>query len=154
MREIEDVGDWTRDLRAAVPVLKTEPKKPARGPKKRECPKKLLLCPARSGSRLSSGCHLPGVSVRCSHLPLQPSPRHSLGAQHWRAAKEGIYLPRLQTTTVRLDAIRAGLALLTWEQNAFAYGERYDGSTARYRGFHFDMQAYYQSGRRPPAGAA
>jgi len=77
-----------------------------------------------------------------------------LGAQHWRAAKEGIYLPRLQTTTVRLDAIQAGLALLTWEQNAFAYGESYDGSTARYRGFHFDMQAYYQSGRRPPAGAA
>src|SRR5216117_3923506 len=28
------------------------------------------------------------VSVRCSHVSLQPSPRHSLGAQHWRAAKE------------------------------------------------------------------
>ena len=42
-----------------------------------------------------------------------------------------LYLPRLQTTTVLLDAIRAGLALLTWEQDAFAYAESYDESAAR-----------------------
>jgi hypothetical protein len=34
-----------------------------------------------------------------------------------------LYLPRLQTTTVLLNAIRAGLALLTWEHDAFAYAE-------------------------------
>jgi len=45
-----------------------------------------------------------------------------------------LYLPRLQTTTVLLNAISAGLALLTWEQDAFAYAESYDESAARYRG--------------------
>jgi len=45
-----------------------------------------------------------------------------------------LYLPRLQTSTVLLDSIRAGLALLTWQQDAFAYAESYDESAARYRG--------------------
>jgi predicted AAA+ superfamily ATPase len=45
-----------------------------------------------------------------------------------------LYLPRLQTTEVLVNAIRAGLALLTWEQDAFAYAEDYDQSAARYRG--------------------
>lgn len=44
-----------------------------------------------------------------------------------------LYLPRLQTTTVLLNAIIAGLALLTWEQDAFAYAENHDESAARYR---------------------
>jgi hypothetical protein len=30
-----------------------------------------------------------------------------------------------------LNAIRAGLALLTWEQDAFAYAESYDEPAAR-----------------------
>ncbi len=51
-----------------------------------------------------------------------------------------LYLPRLQTTTVLLNAVHAGLALLTWEQDAFAYAESYDESAARYRGLHFGMQ--------------
>ena len=45
-----------------------------------------------------------------------------------------LYLPRLQTTTVLLNAIRAGLSLLTWEHDAFAYAENYDESAGRYRG--------------------
>jgi predicted AAA+ superfamily ATPase len=45
-----------------------------------------------------------------------------------------LYLPRLQTSSVLLNAIRAGLALLTWEQDAFAYAEGYDESASRYRG--------------------
>jgi predicted AAA+ superfamily ATPase len=45
-----------------------------------------------------------------------------------------LYLPRLQTSTVLLNAIRAGLALLTWEHDAFAYAESYDESAGRYRG--------------------
>jgi predicted AAA+ superfamily ATPase len=45
-----------------------------------------------------------------------------------------LYLPRLQSPTVLLNAIRAGLALLTWEHDAFAYAESYDESSARYRG--------------------
>jgi predicted AAA+ superfamily ATPase len=34
-----------------------------------------------------------------------------------------LYLPRLQTSAVVLNAIRAGLSLLTWEHDAFAYAE-------------------------------
>ena len=45
-----------------------------------------------------------------------------------------LYLPRLQTTNVLLNAIRSGLALLTWEQDSFAYAEEYDESASRYRG--------------------
>jgi predicted AAA+ superfamily ATPase len=51
-----------------------------------------------------------------------------------------LYLPRLQTSAVLLNAIRAGLALLTWEQDAFAYAESYDESAARYRGLHSGAQ--------------
>ncbi len=51
-----------------------------------------------------------------------------------------LYLPRLQTTTVLLNAIRAGLALLTWAQDAFAYAENYDESASRYRGLHSGAQ--------------
>ncbi len=47
-----------------------------------------------------------------------------------------LYLPRLQSSTVLVNAIRAGLALLTWEHDAFAYAENYDESAARYRGLH------------------
>ena len=45
-----------------------------------------------------------------------------------------LYFPRLQNTAVLLNAIRAGLALLTWEQDASAYAESYDEAGARYRG--------------------
>ena len=48
-----------------------------------------------------------------------------------------LYLPRLQTSTVLLNAIRTGLALLTWEHDAFAYAENYDESAGRYRGLRF-----------------
>src|SRR5580658_1328372 len=42
-----------------------------------------------------------------------------------------LYLPRLKNTTVLLNAIHAGLALLTWEHDGFAYAETYDDSAAR-----------------------
>ena len=48
-----------------------------------------------------------------------------------------LYLPRLQNTGVLLDTIRAGLALLTWEQDGFAYAETHDESAGRYRGLRF-----------------
>ena len=51
-----------------------------------------------------------------------------------------LYLPRLQTTNVLLNAIRAGLALLTWEQDAFAYAENFDESASRYRGLRSGVQ--------------
>jgi hypothetical protein len=48
-----------------------------------------------------------------------------------------LYLPRLQTPDVLVDAIRSGLALLTWERDAFAYADSYDDSAARYRGLRY-----------------
>jgi predicted AAA+ superfamily ATPase len=44
------------------------------------------------------------------------------------------YLPRLKDAAVLLGAIRDGCALLTWEQDAFAYAESYDEAAQRYRG--------------------
>jgi predicted AAA+ superfamily ATPase len=48
-----------------------------------------------------------------------------------------LYLPRLQTRAVVLNAIRAGLSLLTWEHDAFAYAENYDEAAGRYRGLRY-----------------
>ena len=45
-----------------------------------------------------------------------------------------LYLPRLATPEVLIDAIEAGVALLTWETDAFAYAESYDADAERYRG--------------------
>jgi predicted AAA+ superfamily ATPase len=45
-----------------------------------------------------------------------------------------LYLPRLAEPAVLVHAIRDRLALLTWEQDAFAYAESYDEGAARYRG--------------------
>ena len=53
-----------------------------------------------------------------------------------------LYLPRLQKPDVLLHAIRAGLALLTWEHDAFAYAENYDDSASRYRGLRSSAQVH------------
>jgi hypothetical protein len=50
-----------------------------------------------------------------------------------------LYLPRLQRAAVLLGAIRAGLALLTWEQDSFAYAESFDETARRYRGLRFSQ---------------
>jgi hypothetical protein len=51
-----------------------------------------------------------------------------------------LYLPRLQTSLVLINAMRAGLSLLTWEQDSFAYAESYDNSANRYRGLQSSVQ--------------
>jgi predicted AAA+ superfamily ATPase len=45
-----------------------------------------------------------------------------------------LYLPRLAGSEVLVDAIREGVALLTWQSDTFAYAESYDEVAARYRG--------------------
>ncbi len=45
-----------------------------------------------------------------------------------------LYLPRLAGPEVLVQAIRDGLALLTWQTDTFAYAESYDEGAARYRG--------------------
>ena len=50
------------------------------------------------------------------------------------------YLPRLKDATVLLGAIRAGVALLTWEQDSFAFADSLDESAGRYRGLQSGQQ--------------
>ncbi len=50
------------------------------------------------------------------------------------------YLPRLRDSGVLLAAIRSGVALLTWEQDGFAYAGSYDEATGRYRGLQCGQQ--------------
>ena len=45
-----------------------------------------------------------------------------------------LYLPRLAGTEVLVQAIRDGIALLTWQSDTFAYAESYDEGAGRYRG--------------------
>jgi hypothetical protein len=45
-----------------------------------------------------------------------------------------LYLPRLKDSSVLLGAVRDGCALLTWNQDSFAYAESYDEGATRYRG--------------------
>ncbi|EQD44776.1 AAA family ATPase, partial [mine drainage metagenome] len=51
-----------------------------------------------------------------------------------------LYLPRLADPNVLLDAIRNGVALLTWEQDGFAYAEAYDELARRFRGLRGGQQ--------------
>ena len=51
-----------------------------------------------------------------------------------------LYLPRLKGPEVLLSAIREGLALLTWEQDSFAYADSYDEASDRYRGLRCGQQ--------------
>lgn len=45
-----------------------------------------------------------------------------------------LYLPRLKESSVLLAAIRDGIALLTWEQDSFAFADSFDENAGRYRG--------------------
>ena len=45
-----------------------------------------------------------------------------------------LYLPRLADTGVLIQAIRDGIALLTWQSDTFAFAESYDETAGRYRG--------------------
>lgn len=48
-----------------------------------------------------------------------------------------LYLPRLRSSAVLFEAIRTGLALLTWEKDAFAYAESFDEQEGRFRGLQY-----------------
>jgi len=47
------------------------------------------------------------------------------------------YLPRLKDREVLLDAIRNGLATLSWDPDTFAYAEAFDEPAGRYKGLLF-----------------
>ena len=52
-----------------------------------------------------------------------------------------LYLQRLAGPTVLADALRSGVALLTWQLDAFAYAESFDESAGRYVGLRGGQQA-------------
>ena len=51
-----------------------------------------------------------------------------------------LYLPRLKEPSVLVGAIRDGVALLTWEHDAFAFADSFDESAGRYRGLRGGQQ--------------
>jgi predicted AAA+ superfamily ATPase len=51
-----------------------------------------------------------------------------------------LYLPRVRNAQVLVDAIHEGVALLTWQQDSFAYADSLDEGAARYRGLRFGQQ--------------
>jgi predicted AAA+ superfamily ATPase len=53
-----------------------------------------------------------------------------------------LYLPRLQSPSVLVEAIRSGLGMLTWEHDSFAYADSYDEAGARYRGLQFERHVH------------
>jgi predicted AAA+ superfamily ATPase len=45
-----------------------------------------------------------------------------------------LYLPRLKDSSVLVGAVREGVSLLTWEQDAFAFADSFDETAGRYLG--------------------
>jgi hypothetical protein len=54
--------------------------------------------------------------------------------QLWSDYSQYLYLPRLRDPTVLLDAVRSGVALLTWNPDSFGYASAFDEKTSRYSG--------------------
>ena len=54
--------------------------------------------------------------------------------QLWSDYSQYLYLPRLRDSAVLLDAVRTGVALLTWSTDTFAYASAYDEPSGRYFG--------------------
>jgi predicted AAA+ superfamily ATPase len=53
-----------------------------------------------------------------------------------------LYLPRLKGPSVVVEAVRSGLALLTWTQDSFAYADAFDEAAERYRGLQCGRQVW------------
>jgi hypothetical protein len=54
--------------------------------------------------------------------------------QLWNDYSQYLYLPRLRDRAVLLDAIRDGVAMLTWNPDTFAYAGAFDEASGRYAG--------------------
>lgn len=59
----------------------------------------------------------------------------------WGYLASYLYLPRLVNSDVLLDAVRDGLASLTWNPETFAYAQRHDPDAGRYVGLVAGQQA-------------
>jgi hypothetical protein len=54
--------------------------------------------------------------------------------QLWSDYSQYLYLPRLRDSAVLLEAVRSGVALLTWSPDTFAYASAFDDGIGRYAG--------------------
>jgi predicted AAA+ superfamily ATPase len=54
--------------------------------------------------------------------------------QLWSDYTQYLYLPRLRDSAVLLNAVRSGVALLTWNPDTFAYASAYEEKAGRYSG--------------------
>jgi hypothetical protein len=54
--------------------------------------------------------------------------------QLWSDYSQYLYLPRLRDSKVMLDAVRQGVALLTWDPDTFAYASAVEEPSGRYTG--------------------
>jgi hypothetical protein len=70
------------------------------------------------------------VGPSCWNQFVQEELRHDVQEE----ADRSIYLSRLAGPEVLVQAIRDGIALLTWPSDTFAYAESYDEDAKRYRG--------------------
>ena len=85
-----------------------------------------------------------GVRLRMDldRVPLWPQDaEHVALAQLWDNYAKYLYLPRLRDSSVLVEAVRNGIAALTWESDTFAYAAAYDEAAKRYRGLVGGQQA-------------
>jgi hypothetical protein len=59
---------------------------------------------------------------------------HVMVKQLWSDYSQYLYLPRLRDSSVLLDAVPTGVALLSWSTDTFAYSSAYDEQAGRYLG--------------------
>jgi len=57
-----------------------------------------------------------------------------------------VYLPRLKDPSVLIGAIRAGLPLLLWMKDSFAFADSFDESAGRYRGLRCGQEVHLADG--------
>ncbi len=97
----------------------------ARGAGEQEAAKRRVAGDCRSGSTILRK-HLDDVPLwRGDHVAVK---------QLVEDFARYLYLPRLAGPEVLVQAIRDGVALLTWQPDTFAYAESYDEARGRYRG--------------------
>jgi hypothetical protein len=73
-------------------------------------------------------------------IPLWRDDRHVSVRQLVEDFGRYVYLPRLKSPAVLLEAIQDGLGLLSWELDSFAYAEGRDEDAGRYRGLRVGQQ--------------
>jgi len=80
---------------------------------------------------------LSGIRLRMEldKVPLWPATVDHVSIKHlWSLFTQYLYLPRLQNVDVLLNAVRDGVARLTWESETFAYADAWDEASGRYLG--------------------